>query len=107
MTEEKLFAWHRMLLGQNKKVAVGQWRSQEEPMQVVSGVLGKENLHYEAPPSSKVPEEMKQFIEWFNDTAPGGKLEIKKLRCVLLSRICILKLYILLQMAMESMANPN
>lgn len=78
LTEEKLFTWHRMLLGQNKKIAVGQWRSHEEPMQVVSGVLGKENLHYKAPPSSKVPEEMKQFIQWFNDTAPGGKLEIKK-----------------------------
>lgn len=78
LTEEKLFAWHRMLLGENKRVAAGQWRYHEEPMQVVSGVLGKEKVHYEAPSSSRVPEEMKQFIQWFNDTAPGGKLEIKK-----------------------------
>jgi Fic family protein len=78
LTKEKLFEWHRMLLDENKRVVVGQWRSHEEPMQVISGALGKEKLHYEAPPSSRVPEEMKQFIQWFNDTAPGGKLEIKK-----------------------------
>ena len=78
LTKEKLFEWHRMLLGENKRVVVGQWRSHEEPMQVISGALGKEKVHYEAPPSSRVPEEMKKFIQWFNDTAPGGKLEIKK-----------------------------
>lgn len=78
LTEGKLLTWHRMLLGENKRVAVGRWRSHEEPMQVVSGALGKEKVHYEAPPSSKVPEEMKRFIQWFNDTAPGGKQEIKK-----------------------------
>ncbi|MCX6315984.1 MAG: Fic family protein [Bacteroidetes bacterium] len=78
LTEEKLFAWHKMLLGENKRVAIGQWRFHEEPMRVISGSLGKEKVHYEAPPSSKVPDEMKKFIQWFNDTAPGGKLEIKK-----------------------------
>jgi Fic family protein len=78
LTEEQLFAWHRMLLGENKRITVGQWRSHEEPMQVVSGAVGKEKVHYEAPPSSKVPEEMEQFVQWFNDTAPGGRLEIKK-----------------------------
>jgi len=35
-------------------------------------------VHFEAPPSSQVPAEMKQFITWFNDTAPGGRQEIKK-----------------------------
>ncbi len=78
LMEEKLFAWHKMLLGENKRVSVSQWRYHEEPMKVISGALGKEKVHYEAPPSSKVPEEMKRFIQWFNDTAPGGKLEIKK-----------------------------
>jgi Fic family protein len=78
LTEEKLFEWHRMLLGENKRITVGQWRFHPEPMQIVSGAIGKEKVHYEAPPSSSVPEEMKLFIQWFNDTAPGGKLEIKK-----------------------------
>ena len=78
LTPAKLFAWHKMLLRENKKMEVGQWRSHAEPMQVISGAIGKEKIHYEAPPSSKVPGEMKKFIQWFNDTGPGGKLEIKK-----------------------------
>jgi Fic family protein len=78
LKEEKLFAWHKMLLGENKRMEIGKWRTHEEPMQVISGAMGKEKIHYEAPPSSKVPNEMKQFIQWFNDTAPRGKHEIKK-----------------------------
>jgi Fic family protein len=78
LTEEKLFAWHTMLLGQHKGIAVGRWRTHTEPMQVISGALGKTKVHYEAPPSSRVPKEMKEFINWFNETGPGGKNEIKK-----------------------------
>jgi Fic family protein len=78
LTEQKLKDWHRMLMGANKRITVGAWRSHEEPMQVVSGAVGKEKIHFEAPPSSQVPKEMKAFIKWFNDTSPGGKLEIKK-----------------------------
>ncbi|HVX52855.1 MAG TPA: Fic family protein [Chitinophagaceae bacterium] len=78
LTEEMLFAWHKMLLRQSSRIAVGEWRSHPEPMQVVSGPIGKEKVHFEAPPLSKVPEEMKRFINWFNDTAPGAKNEIKK-----------------------------
>ena len=79
LTEDKLFAWHRMLMKGSKRVKAGVWRTHEEPMQVVSGPIGKEKIHYEAPPSSQVPEEMAQFISWFNETGPGGKKEIKKL----------------------------
>lgn len=78
LTEEKLFAWHKLLLRENKKLKVGQWRTHKEPMQVISGAIGKEKVHYEAPPSSIVPKEMKMFIKWFNDTGPGGKSEMKK-----------------------------
>jgi len=78
LTEEKLFAWHELLFSGNRKMEAGQWRTHAEPMQVISGALGKEKIHYEAPPSSKVPAEMKRFIQWFNDTAPGGTREIKK-----------------------------
>lgn len=78
LSEEILFTWHRLLLGQDKRIAIAQWRTHEEPMQVISGALGKEKVHYEAPPSSQVPDEMKKFIAWFNDSAPGGKYEIKK-----------------------------
>ena len=66
-----------MLLRQSRVLTVGAWRIHEDPMQVISGAMGKEKVHYEAPPSSQVPEEMKRFIDWFNQTAPGGQSEIK------------------------------
>lgn len=78
LTKEKLYEWHKMLMADSKNIAVGKWRSHNEPMQVVSGALGNEKVHFEAPPSAKVPEEMARFISWFNDTAPGGANEIKK-----------------------------
>lgn len=78
LTSDMLFTWHVMLLRQSRHVTVGAWRSHQEPMQVVSGALGKEKIHFEAPPSQQVPSEMERFIQWFNDTAPGGKKEIKK-----------------------------
>jgi Fic family protein len=78
MTTEKLFAWHRMLMGQHKRIKAGKWRTHKDPMQVVSGVIGKEKVHFEAPPSKRVPQEMHAFIQWFNDTAPGGIHEMKK-----------------------------
>ena len=46
-------------------------------MQVISGPFGKQKVHYEAPPSKRIPEEMKNFIRWFNETGPGGSKEIK------------------------------
>jgi Fic family protein len=78
LTEEVLFAWHEMLMSQSKKINIGIWRSHTAPMQVVSGAIGKEKIHFEAPPSASVPYEMQQFIQWFNDTAPGGITAIKK-----------------------------
>lgn len=78
LTKEKLFSWHRMLLRDAEDVKVGGWREHEEPMQVVSGAMGKEKVHFEAPPSAQVPMEMERFITWFNETAPGGAHEIRK-----------------------------
>ncbi len=78
LTEEKLFAWHKMLFKQTRKKDVGVWRSHKEAMQVVSGAIGKEKIHFEAPPSSRVQGEMKKFINWFNETAQGGNKPIKK-----------------------------
>ena len=78
MTEQKLFAWHEMLFRESRRINAGAWRKNLSPMQVVSGAIGKEKIHFEAPPSSRVPDEMVCFIQWFNDTAPGAKKEIKK-----------------------------
>ena len=70
---EKLFSWHKMLMKGNRRINSGAWRSQEESMQVISGAFGREKIHFEAPPSSQVPEEMDSFVLWFNDTSPKGK----------------------------------
>ena len=78
LTEETLFQWHEMLLGgQGRRMGIGTWRTHEEPMQLISGPIGKWKIHFVAPPSDKVPEEMAKFIDWFNRTAPNGKDEIK------------------------------
>lgn len=77
LTEEKMFDWHRMLLPERRNMNVGTWRSHHEPMQVVSGAIGKEKVHFEAPPSHRVPDEMQQFLDWFNETAPGGARNIR------------------------------
>lgn len=76
LTRETLYSWHNMLLGPDSRIKAGQWRSSTEPMQVVSGTYGKEKIHFEAPPSDRIPEQMEQFITWFNETAPGGKTPI-------------------------------
>lgn len=70
LSEERLFGWHAALFPSGYsgmyKITVADWRKGEEPMQVVSGALGHEKVHYEAPASTKVPAEMSQFIEWCN-----------------------------------------
>jgi Fic family protein len=77
LSEEMLYEWHQLLMKGNYTVHVGQWRTHTEPMQVVSGSIGKEKIHFEAPPSVQVPAEMKIFIDWFNTTRPNGKKHIK------------------------------
>jgi len=71
LSEIILFQWHKLVMSGNKKLVAGQWRSHSSPMQIVSGAVGKEKVHFEAPPSSSIPKEMQGFINWFNETAPG------------------------------------
>ncbi len=71
LTEADLFAWHEMLMEGNRYLEAGKWRTDSSPMQVVSGAIGKETVHFEAPPSDRVGAEMNQFIHWFNRTGPG------------------------------------
>lgn len=71
LTEERLFGWHAALFPTGRsgmhKIAVGAWRTGERgAMQVVSGGIGKEKVHFEAPDAAKVPEEMTRFLDWFN-----------------------------------------
>jgi Fic family protein len=68
-----LFNWHRMVTsGRTDLRDIGRYRTHPEPMQVVSGRIYDPKVHFEAPPSDRVPEEMDRFIAWFNRTAPGG-----------------------------------
>jgi Fic family protein len=53
--------------------SIGAYRTQTEPMQVVSGPVGKQKIHFEAPPSKTMRQEMSRFIIWFNNTAPDGR----------------------------------
>jgi Fic family protein len=72
LSEEILFRWHRMVMSGSRDLKnIGRYRTGSEPMQVVSGSIGEPRVHFEAPPSSRVPSEMKRFISWFSRTAPG------------------------------------
>ncbi len=72
LSEEMVFHWHRMVMSGSRNLRdVGCYRTGKEPMQVVSGAIGEPRVHFEAPPSSRVPSEMERFIAWFNRTGPG------------------------------------
>jgi Fic family protein len=71
ITADRLFGWHSALFPSGRsgmyKIIVGSWRNDSTgPMQVVSGAMGKEKVHYQAPPAGAVRKEMKEFISWFN-----------------------------------------
>lgn len=67
LTHEQLFNWHRMLTnGRRDLLDIGAYRTHDDPMQVVSGAIDNPTVHYEAPPSSVVPDEMDAFVTWFN-----------------------------------------
>ena len=71
LTKERLFGWHTALFPAGHsgmyKITVGDWRKGKEAMQVVSGAMGRLKVHYEAPPSSEVPERMEQLLAWIAD----------------------------------------
>lgn len=79
LSKKQLDAWHAMLFEYqlSTRMTIGAYRCHKELMQVISGYYGKIKIHFEAPPSKDVSKEMKKFIQWFNDTAPGKKHEIK------------------------------
>jgi Fic family protein len=73
LSTEMLCAWHRMLTGHRRDLKdIGRYRTDADPMQIVSGGVHAPKVHFEAPPSALVPAEMVRFIDWFNRTTPGG-----------------------------------
>lgn len=81
LTSERLYSWHAALFPTGRsgmhKITVGDWRKAEAgPMQVVSGPIGRETIHFEAPDAKRLPQEMARFLEWFE--APfKGDLNLK------------------------------
>lgn len=72
LTDERLFGWHAALFPTGRsgmhKIVVGAWRdnTKDDPMQVVSGPMGREMVHYEAPASEVLEKEIKRFCDWVN-----------------------------------------
>lgn len=70
LSSERLFGWHNVLFPTGMSglyhIEVGKYRSGE--MQVVSGAMGQEKVHYQAPAAGRVQSEMERFISWINDT---------------------------------------
>lgn len=72
LTDQRLFGWHAALFptgysGLNR-IIVGGWRDDRDgPMQVVSGPIGRERVHFEAIAAHDVPDAMDEFLAWFND----------------------------------------
>lgn len=70
LTEERLFGWHASLFPTGRsgmrEINVGGWRDDASgPMQVVSGPVGREHVHYQAPDSKRLKTEMRSFLKWF------------------------------------------
>jgi len=74
LTAERVFAWHASLFPTGRsgmrRIKVGAWRDDSSgPMQVVSGAVGRERVHFEAPAAGRLDEEMRAFLDWFNGNA--------------------------------------
>lgn len=74
LDDDRLWRWHSALFPGGtsgiRRIAVGRYRDHPEAMQIVSGQLGREVIHYEAPPSGSVQREMSAFLSWFAASAP-------------------------------------
>lgn len=80
LTAERLFSWHAALFPTGRsgmsRITVGAWRTAEAgPMQVVSGPIGRERVHYEAPASERLDADMSRFLDWFETAAPDPVLK--------------------------------
>lgn len=76
LTAERLFGWHASLFPTGRsgmrELRLGAWRDDSTgPMQVVSGPVGRERVHFEAPAASRLDREMTAFLRWFNESGSG------------------------------------
>ncbi|TAG26088.1 MAG: Fic family protein [Burkholderiales bacterium] len=99
VTDQRLCEWQKMLFPANAdkplklQVQVGAYRSHAEPMQIISGILGKEKVHYTAPPSAAVPHEMAQLLYWLAATSPASQNNLSMARPPWLVRAALAHLW--------------
>lgn len=80
LSHDLLFKWHAMLMkGRRDLEVAGAYRHHSEPMLIVSGRIDHPKIHFEAPPSSRIAEEMDRFINWYADSSPNGKAPLPAL----------------------------
>ena len=80
LTQDVLFSWHRMLTyGRQDLSNIGSYRTHIEPMQVVSGSIHNPKVHFEAPPSDRLSQDMTRFMNWFNQTSPQSSFPLSPL----------------------------
>lgn len=80
ISHDLLYQWHLMITNGRKDLKdIGAYRTHVEPMQVISGPISSPKIHFEAPPSKDIMNQMEGFISWFNKTAPGGEMELSPL----------------------------
>ena len=79
LTQQLLGHWQSMAIPEQRYTSVlrGAYRNDPSPMQIVSGPYGRERVHYEAPPSTQVPDEMASFIDWYNQTSGASSKDNK------------------------------
>ncbi|MBJ2153010.1 Fic family protein [Paracoccus sp. IB05] len=80
LDHDTLCRWHGMLLSHDRHLEiVGAYRRHSDAMQIVSGRIDRQRVHFEAPPSAQVPAEMDRFVAWFNASAPEGAAPVAAL----------------------------
>jgi len=93
LTAERLFNWHHAMFPVSKsgifKIITGDWRKDlKGPMQVVSGAIGKEKVHFQAPPARIIEKEMTIFLDWFNK-----KIDIDSVLKAAVAHLCFVTLH--------------
>lgn len=84
LTEERLHGWHATLFPTGRsgmaRIIAGAWRDDRNgPMQVVSGLIGREKVHYEAPSAERIADEIARFLAWFADPEDAHPLLVAAL----------------------------
>ncbi|MDD2902056.1 MAG: Fic family protein [Syntrophales bacterium] len=88
LTKKRLFSWHAALFPTGysgmQKIIAGKWRTAASgPMRVVSGAIGHEHVHFEAPGAERIDKEMKAFLAWFN----GDKSDVDLVLCAAIAHL--------------------